>query len=434
MKSCAASPRSRRREEAEARGQPLTPSLSPSDGGRVAEGRVRGIPGRTSSLASAGRKLKLGLQLWITALVMFNLHASTAPLVSELKSDETILFYPTLAAPATNGGWDVRIHGCVFELEKRGITLAALRVALRLDGIKMNDDELALFKERGRLFLADNERNHRVVVRIAGQAFDLGESAPNGHFGKEIHLDASVLTNCSSPGLRPPSPLLPKERRGQGEEWSVLEFSAVLKPEDTRKFAGIALVLPATGVSVISDIDDTIKISDVLNHDALVRRTLLQPFEAVPGMAEVYRTWATNGAEFHYVTASPWQLHLPLLEFTRTNNFPQGSWHMKQWRLKDRTYRSIFENPEKYKEETIAPLLRQFPQRRFVLVGDSGERDPEAYAALAREFPQQVAAIFIRNVTGQGADAERYKTNFAGLPDKLWRVFKEPSEITPLLP
>ena len=433
MKSCAASPRSRRREEAEARGQPLTPSLSPTDGERVAEGRVRGIPGRTLSLASAGRKLKLGLRLILIALVMFNLHASTAPLVSELKSDETILFYPTLAAPATNGGWDIHIHGCLYELEKRGITLAALRVALRLDGIKMSDDELALFKARGRLFLADNERNHRVVVRIAGQAFDLGESAPNGHFGKDIHLaDSSLLgvpALAGSPALVNQTPGRPKP----GLQTS-LEFSAVLQTNDTRQFNGIALVLPATGVSVISDIDDTIKISDVLNHAALVRRTFLQPFEAVPGMAEVYRTWATNGAEFHYVSASPWQLHLPLLGFTRTNNFPQGSWHMKQWRLKDRTFRSLFENPGNYKVETIAPLLRQFPQRRFVLVGDSGERDPEAFAALAREFPQQVAAIFIRDVTGQGADAERYRTNFSGLPDKLWHVFKEPSEIAPLLP
>ena len=367
---------------------------------------------------------------------MFNFNASAAPLVSELKSDETIIFYPTIAAPATNGGWDVRIHGCVYELEPRGITLAAVRVALRLDGVTMNDAELALFKERGRLMFADNERNHRVVVRIGGESFDLGESGPNGHFGKEIHVAHSpvfgvpALAGSLEAANQTPNRLKP----GLQTSTAFLEFSAALQTNDTRQFNGIALVLPATGISVISDIDDTIKISEVLDHDALIRRTFLQPFEAVPGMAEVYRRWATNGMQFHYVSASPWQLQLPLIEFTRTSLFPQGSWHMKQWRLKDRTYRSIFENPENYKVETIAPLLRQFPQRRFVLVGDSGERDPEAYATLAREFPAQVKAIFIRDVTGQGSDEERYKTNFAGLPCELWRVFKEPSEIAPLLP
>jgi phosphatidate phosphatase APP1 len=203
----------------------------------------------------------------------------------------------------------------------------------------------------------------------------------------------------------------------------------VLKPGDARKFTGTVLALPRAGVSVISDVDDTIKLSDVLDHRAMLRRTFLEPFQAVPGMAEVYRVWATNGVAFHYVSASPWQLFQPLREFAGTNGFPQGSWSMKQWRLKDRSFKSLFEKPERYKVETLAPLLRQFPGRRFVLVGDSGERDPEAYATLAREFPAQVKAIFIRDVTGQGMEAERYRTNFSGLPGGLWRVFTEPSEI-----
>ena len=345
------------------------------------------------------------------ALMLLGFNISAAPSVSELEPDEQIIFYPTLASPATNGGWDLRIHGCVFEVEQRRLSLAALRGVLRLDGIKMDAAELATFKERARLFFADNERGHRVIASVGGQTFDLGKSAPNGHFAAQIHLATVAATN------------LP-----------FLEISAVLKAEDARKFTGVALVLPANGLSVISDIDDTIKVSDVLNRDALVRRTFLQPFEPVSGMADVYRQWATHGVQFHYVSASPWQLHLPLVEFLRTNGFVSGSWHMKPWRLKDRTFRSLFENPEIYKAETIAPLLRAFPQRRFVLVGDSGERDPEAYAKLAREFPQQVAGIFIRDVTGQGADAGRYRTNFAGLPDSLWRIFKEPAEIAPLLP
>jgi hypothetical protein len=393
----------------------------------------RGNGFRAPRLAEFPSLEGLGVGCLAALLFMFVSPTAAAPLVCELKSDETIGFYPTVAVPATNGGWDVHIHGCVYELEPRDITLAAVRAALRLDGVKMNEAELALFKERGRLMFADNERNHRVVVRVGEQTFDLDESAPNGHFEKEIHVahmpSFGVPASAGSSTRTDQSP----DRLKPGLQTS-LEFSAVLHTNDTRQFNGVALVLPACGTSVVSDIDDTIKISEVLDLDALLRRTFLQPFEAVPGMAEVYRGWATNGAQFHYVSASPWQLHLPLLEFTRTNGFVPGSWHMKQWRLKDRTYRSIFENPENYKVETIAPLLRQFPQRRFVLVGDSGERDPEAYATLAREFPAQVKAIFIRDVTGQGSDAERYRTNFTGLPRELWRVFKEPSDIAPLLP
>lgn len=348
--------------------------------------------------------------LTFAALVMFSMSSSGATLFSDLKADETVLFYPTLAAPGKESGWDIHIHGRVYELEKRALTLGALRAALRLDGVKMDADELANFNFRGRLFCADNERGHRVVARIGEQIFDLGKSAANGHFERDIHLAALPRSN------------------------GLLEISAVLKPEDARSFKGVAVVLPATGVSVITDIDDTIKISEVLNRSLLIRRTFLESFEAVPGMADVYRSWATEGARFHYVSASPWQLYLPLQEFTRTNGFLEGSWHLRPWRLKDRSFKSIFEQPDNYKIETITPLLREFPRRRFVLVGDSGERDPEAYARLARMFPEQVAAIFIRDVTGQGREAERYQTNFAGLPAGLWKVFKEADEIRPLLP
>lgn len=362
--------------------------------------------------------------------------AAAGSLISDLKSDEQIVFYPTLAAPATNGAWEVHVHGCVFEVEKRHLSLAVLRGILRLDGVRLGDQESAIFKERGRLFLADNERGHRVVGRIGEAKFDLGKSAPNGHFEKRLHLEAlPALVVPASAGLSNNAMPLPnpnKQRLRAGPD--TFEISAVLKPGDARSYTGTIMPLTATGLSVISDLDDTIKVSEVRDHDALIRRTFLKPFEAVPGMAELYRAWATNGAQFHYVTASPWQLHMPLVEFAASNAFPAGSWHMKSWRLKDRTFRSLFEDPGKYKVESISPLLRQFPQRRFVFVGDSGERDPEAYAALARQFPKQVAAIYIRDVTGEAPGAERYRTNFADLSPELWRIFTQPSELPRNLP
>ena len=95
---------------------------------------------------------------------------------------------------------------------------------------------------------------------------------------------------------------------------------------------------------------------------------------------------------------------------------------------------NLFEGPEKYKPGVIDPLMKRFPNRRFVFVGDSGERDPEIYGALAREHPQQVAKILIRDVTEEGPDAERFKTAFRELRPTLWKVFREPSEIAIDLP
>ena len=130
-----------------------------------------------------------------------------------------------------------------------------------------------------------------------------------------------------------------------------------------------------------------------------------------------------------YVSASPWQLFLPLSEFVRSNGFPAGTFYLKNFRLKDRSFGSLFQNPEEYKPAVIEPLLKQFPNRRFVLVGDSGERDPEVYGALARRFPKQVMRIFIRNVTNEASGSERYERAFHDLPAARWQVFREPAEI-----
>ena len=94
---------------------------------------------------------------------------------------------------------------------------------------------------------------------------------------------------------------------------------------------------------------------------------------------------------------------------------------------------SLFQGPERYKTPVIEPLLQRFPGRQFVLVGDSGERDPEIYAALARKFPMQVTRICIRNVTNEPMGADRYKNAFRGLPPELWRVFRDPKEILDLV-
>ena len=168
----------------------------------------------------------------------------------------------------------------------------------------------------------------------------------------------------------------------------------------------------------------------MLDRKALLRNTFCRPFKPVPGMAAVYRGWRDSvGAQFHYVTASPWQLYAPLAGFTRSNGFPAGTFHMKEVRVKDSSVLNLFQSPERYKLAAIEPLLRQFPNRQFVLVGDSGEKDPEAYGALARKYPGQVRHIFIRDLTGENAEATRYRKAFAKIPDEVWQVFKEPLEI-----
>lgn len=347
------------------------------------------------------------------AIALLAVAAQTAE-VTRLKPEERITFYPTIGQRVPGEDtWRLEIQGCVFEPERRGVTLAALREALELKHVEMDAAETALFNERARLFLVDHERGKWVQVRFGDQVFRIGKSQANGRFSGTITLPEKQVR-----GLAQTSP-------GGG-----VPFEVALPPDDPRHFTGQVLLLEETGVSVISDIDDTIKITNVRDRHAALRNTFLREFQPVPGMVEFYQILArSNGATLHYVSASPWQLYDPLAAFVHSNDLPAGTFHLKTFQWKDRSFLSLFNDPEKYKPAVIEPLLRRFPNRRFVLIGDSGERDPEIYAALARKFPTHIERIYIRDVTGETASAERFVVTFRELSPETWRVFRDTAEL-----
>jgi phosphatidate phosphatase APP1 len=87
--------------------------------------------------------------------------------------------------------------------------------------------------------------------------------------------------------------------------------------------------------------------------------------------------------------------------------------------------------PDELKASEIEKLLIAFPGRRFLLFGDSGQRDPEVYGHIARQFPHQVLGVFIREVEESPA-AERYEQAFAGVQERC-RVFSDVGEIAPMV-
>jgi len=337
-----------------------------------------------------------------------------AALASSLKPDEQVVLYPALGRPVA-GGWEIAVHGLVYEPDGRRWTAALMREILGLDEKSLTAEERSTFRQRIDYFLVDNERRKTFTVLAGDQPFRFGRSAANGHFNlrwgwpTNNTLFASWCGTASNGVARL---LLPLAQTNRGPLALDIHF------------------LSETGLSVISDIDDTIKISEVRDRDALLRNTFCRPFRSVPGMAARYRQWqAQDAAQFHYVTASPWQLYLPLAQFAQANHFPAGTFHMKEFRLKDRSALSLFSAPENYKRHVIEPLLQQFPRRAFVFIGDSGEKDPEIYGELARRHPQQVRRIFIRNVTNEDADAARFRQAFRDVPRQVWQIFNEPSEL-----
>ncbi len=328
---------------------------------------------------------------------------------TSLADDEVVELFPS-AAYLDGDAWVVPLHAWVYEPEtgSRARTLALTAVALGL-GVAGGDGASPVTRARLWPFVVDNEGGKVVVVELAGSRVVLPATSGSGHAELEARIPVSAL----------PVPTRPA--------W--VDARVALAAGDRRVFAGRVLLVPPTGTSVISDIDDTVKVTNVRDKAELVQNTFVRPLRVVDGMPEVLTRWAGAGAAVHYLSASPWQLHALLADFFAHVGLPTGVLDLKLVQLASPTVTALFDQPEVFKVPRLDALLRQFPGRRFVLVGDSGERDPEAYAEIVRRFPAQVAAVYIRDVTNEPLAAPRYAALLAGLDASRWQVFTDPTTL-----
>ncbi|NLS92304.1 MAG: DUF2183 domain-containing protein [Planctomycetaceae bacterium] len=335
---------------------------------------------------------------------------------SSIRADEEVVFYRTCGSyDEKHGTWRLPIHGIVYEPEedswRRGAVAVSVRKTLGLeaDGVKSE-----FLDRRLRLFLVDNEGGKEIFVRIGDRAYAAGTSEANGHFQATLLLaddDVKQLVETDKDG-----------------RW--LPFEAVMPRSDERRFQGRVQLIEPAGLSIISDIDDTIKHSAVGDRKALLANTFLRKFQPVAGMPGLFGRSAEQGMAFHYVSGSPWQLYLPLAEFLEDEGFPKGSMHLKRFRLKVRSMATVLVSQEAHKLPAIEAILAAYPQRRFILVGDSGEQDPEIYAKVARKHAGQVVGLFIRNVTGEAGDGPRFTAVREGLGDVRFELFEEPESLS----
>lgn len=174
-----------------------------------------------------------------------------------------------------------------------------------------------------------------------------------------------------------------------------------------------ALVPPAqASFGVISDIDDTVLVSDAANLLRAAQQLFLNnarqrlPFAGVDQLYAALQR-GPGGAGHNpifYVSSSPWNLYDLLSDFLALNDIPAGPLFLRDYEL-DRTLLSWGDH-HKHKQEQIERLLATYPSLPFVLIGDSGQQDPEIYLETVRRHPGRFRAVFIRDVAGQERDSQ----------------------------
>ncbi|MCA9198796.1 MAG: DUF2183 domain-containing protein [Planctomycetales bacterium] len=290
-----------------------------------------------------------------------------------------------------------------------------IRVLRKILKVSVDELDSDVFRDRIQGFLVVTERGKRVAVEFGEfQALMERKSRRNGHFRGSLRIPIDSLPCINA------------------NPW--LDFRVLPGAGQQQTFPGRVQLLEDQGISVISDIDDTIKLSDVADRRQLLRNTFLNDFRCVSGMPLLYQEWAAQGAAFHYVSSSPWQLFDSIHRLLSTSNFPEGSYHLRTIRLRDPSFLRLFVARRSSKRRVIKSIFRLFPGRKFVLVGDSGEHDPEIYGSLGRLFPHQLHQILIRRVPGRPVTRERVMKAFRDLPTQKWQFFTEPHEIDLELP
>ncbi len=210
--------------------------------------------------------------------------------------------------------------------------------------------------------------------------------------------------------IEPPGPLPPDR------VWHEVELRLVDPPREPSEgvhATSRVLVPPATAdFAIISDIDDTVVRTDVTNWLRMLRIVLLTnahsrlPFDHVDTLYRALQLGpqGTSYNPIFYVSSSPWSFYDLLEHFFRAHDIPVGPLFLKKYAFSRQHLRSGTHHTHKLR--WIRMLFDTHPELSWVLIGDSGQQDPEIYRETVRAYPGRVKIIYIRDVTNPQRDQE----------------------------
>ncbi|KAF2764870.1 hypothetical protein EJ03DRAFT_355415 [Teratosphaeria nubilosa] len=318
-------------------------------------------------------------------------------------------------------GWEVEFVACCF-IKNSGRDLAGVNAAL-VHHLAVADDDVATKKRiasRLEPFIDSVLPNRTLRITIGDVEHQtLGPLSHSGISSQllEMHFDPA------------------REQLGQSVQSHAINLPPPFGLASTTIFA------EEKGWGIISDIDDTIKVTRTIDPIGILKNTfVVETPEPIAGMPELYAHAKSvlSDPPFFYLSASPYNLYR-FLRIFRDAHYPLGTIILRDasWQNLGGLITSLTQNTKEYKDDRIAKIHTWFPHRRYICFGDSMQSDPEAYGQAARRFPGWIRAIFIRKVVGiAGMDEKRKNANerfewaFRGLDRKLWHVFSDPAEVT----
>jgi len=335
--------------------------------------------------------------LYLAGAFAFTAGCNTLSSPLRRSTDSRITFYNTHGHVNADGDWEFPLR--IYAYERRN-SVERMTTRMARSRYNLTPKEADRFRNRIRGLVADSESRENV-------SFVFDNDPENEEFYLQNEEGGRVRTDLNgiATGLVKISPGKAEQLiEAQNSDNGWLSFTAASGHRGT----GYVQLIEPEGLSIVSDIDDTIKVTEIpAGARIVVRNTFFKEYTDAPGMQNMYQQWREH-ATFHYVSGSPWQLYNSLDNFLIGEaGFPQGTFHMKTVRknlLNLNSWRDLRELATnelityEQKVEQISGLMETYPRRRFILIGDSGEMDPEVYSIIRENYPAQVHEIIIRDV------------------------------------
>jgi phosphatidate phosphatase APP1 len=175
-----------------------------------------------------------------------------------------------------------------------------------------------------------------------------------------------------------------------------------MSSEDSEVVTALVFVVdPETTFGVVSDIDDTVMVTALPRPLLAAWHTFVVNEHAratTPGMPVLYERLTTRyaGAPLIYLSTGAWNVAPSLTRFLSRNLYPAGALLLTDW---GPTAESWFRSGRAHKRSSLERLAREFPQIKWLLVGDDGQHDESIYHDFVEQHPDHVRAVCIRQLT-----------------------------------
>ncbi|KAI1272125.1 hypothetical protein F5Y07DRAFT_380931 [Xylaria sp. FL0933] len=338
------------------------------------------------------------------------------PLTRSVTADDTLwLLDNTAYRNEQTGQWEAEYVAAIFSQHSSCTIVDA--VSSIADKIKLDEKDPGYQTLEKRIGPFVQDIKPGTVAKVLYEGKSPMKLGPSGHNG--ITSEIKTLPHANDGGIVPTFAHVPEGANG------LLEM---------RTFYA-----DAEGWGVISDIDDTIKVTQTSDPIGILRTTFLDAPQPTPGMPELYKhihSLINENSAWFYLSASPYNLY-PFLRDFRETYYPHGTIILRDssWMSIQGLLTTLTLGTEDYKVDRMEKIHAWLPKRKMICVGDSTQTDPEAYGEIYRRYPQWVKTILIRKVEDIAAigiesknEPERFEKAFEGVPRDVWHVFTDAEE------